>query len=217
MKIRILIADDHKIMCDGIRLIVEEQPDMTVVGLANDGLTALRLAQELKPDIIIMDVNMPNLSGIEVSRKLMSQLPQTKIIALSAYANKWFVRHMFQSGASGYMLKECAKDELVKSIRTVCEGKVYLAPNIAYYIIEDHIKYLKKNDNSLPSILSSRECQVLQLVAEGKTTKDIALTLSLSAKTVENHRHQIMNKLGLFSIAELTRYAIREGLIPPSV
>jgi DNA-binding NarL/FixJ family response regulator len=217
MKIRILLADDHRILREGIRLMIETQPDMEVVGQADNGLAVLKFAHELKPDVIVMDVNMPLLNGIEASRKITKELPQIKMIALSMYSNKWFIRQILQSGVLGYLLKDCAKEELIQGIRSVHKGQVYLTPSISDSLIKDHINYLKKTDASLFSSLTSRECRTLQLIAEGKTTKDIASILSISTKTVETRRQQIMHKLGIYSVAELTRYAIQEGLIPPNV
>ncbi len=215
MKIKILLADDHRILREGIRLMIDTQLDMEVVGQAEDGLAVIKLALELKPDVIVMDINMPLLNGIEASRRIIKELPQMKIIALSMYSNKWFVRQILQSGVQGYLLKDCAKEELLQGIRTVFNGQLYLTQSINDFLIKDHITYLKKTDASLFSSLTSRECQIVQLIAEGKSTKDVASTLSISTKTVETRRQQIMQKLGIFSVAELTRYAIQEGLVQP--
>ncbi len=197
--------------------MIDEQSDMEVVGQAEDGVEVVKLAHELKPDVIVMDVNMPGANGIEASRKIASELPQTKIIALSMYSNKWFIRQILQVGVLGYLLKDCAKEELLQGIRTVYKGQIYFTPSINEELIKDHISYLKKTEASLFSSLTARECRILQLIADGKTTKDIASILSISTKTVETRRQQLMHKLSVYSVAELTRYAIQEGLVPLNV
>ncbi len=212
MTIRILLADDHIITRQGLRSLLDNQSDMEVVGDAENGRTAVELSDELEPDIVIMDVSMPDLNGIEATRQIISQSPNIKIIALSMHSDSLYVSEMLKSGASGYLLKDCAFEELTEAIRIVTSDKTYLSPSISGVVIDDYLHRLSKTDVSDPDVLTDRERQILQPIAEGKTTKQIALQLHISTKTVETHRRQIMNKLNLHSVAELTKYAIRKGL-----
>jgi DNA-binding NarL/FixJ family response regulator len=205
------LADDHKITRQGLRSLLEQQPDMEVVGEAEEGRTAVRLAKELSPDVIIMDVSMPDLNGIEATRQIVNRSPTTKVVALSMHSDTLFVSEMLKSGASGYMLKDCAFEELERAIRTVVAGRTYLSPSISGVVVDDYLHRLMKGDSGGEDVLTHREKEVLQLVAEGKSTKRIALDLHVSIKTVETHRRQIMEKLDLHSVAELTKYAIRKG------
>jgi len=212
MSTRILLADDHKITRQGLRLLLDKQPDMEVAGEAQDGRTAVQLVEKLLPDVVIMDVSMPDLNGIEASRQITSRFPNVKIIALSMHSDTLFVAEMLRSGASGYLLKDCAFEELARAIRTVIAGKTYLSPAISGVVVDDYLHRLSKTEFSTARLLTNREREVLQLLAEGKSTKQIALKLHISPKTVETHRRQIMDKLNLHTIAELTKYAIRKGL-----
>ncbi len=213
MNIRILIADDHKIMREGLRALLDKQSDMQVVAEAEDGLTTVRLARELAPDIVIMDIAMPDLNGIGATKKIKAELPDVKVIALSMHSDRRFIAEMFRSGASGYLLKDHSFEELSNAIRVVVSNRIYLSPSIAGIVIEDYVRQLQKDEISpVTDVLTDREVEVLQLIAEGHSTKDIAFRLHVSTKTVETHRRQIMEKLDLFSIAELTKYAIRQGL-----
>lgn len=212
MSIRILLADDHKITRQGLRSLLEKQPDMEVVAEAEEGRTAVRLVQELVPNVVIMDVSMPDLNGMEATRRIVAEFPNVKIIALSMHSDSLFVTEMLRSGASGYLLKDCAFEELERAIRTVMANKTYLSPSISGVVVDDYLHRLSKADFSNSEVLSDREREVLQLVAEGKSTKQIALKLHISTKTVETHRRQIMNKLDIHTVAELTKYAIRKGL-----
>jgi len=213
MNIRILIADDHKIMREGLRALLDKQSDMQVVAEAEDGLTTVRLARELAPDVVIMDIAMPDLNGIGATKKIKAELPNVKVIALSMHSDRRFIAEMFRSGASGYLLKDHSFEELSNAIRVVVSNRIYLSPSIAGIVIEDYVRQLQKDEISpVTDVLTDREVEVLQLIAEGHSTKDIAFRLHVSAKTVETHRRQIMEKLDLFSIAELTKYAIRQGL-----
>jgi len=214
MSTRILLAEDHTIVREGLRSLLDKQPDMEVVGEAEDGRRALELVRELSPDIVIMDITMPNLNGVEATRRITSEFPQVKVIALSIHSNKRFVADMLGAGATGYILKECLFDELVQAIQAVAAGSSYLSSRITGIVVEDYINHLATVADSMLSTLTSRERQVLQLVAEGKSTKQIALALHVSTKTVEANRRKIMEKLDLHSVAELTRYAVREGLTP---
>ena len=211
-KTRILLADDHKIMRDGLRSLLEKQDDMEVVAEADNGRKAVQLAQDKKPDLVIMDISMPELNGIEATRQIVSTLPGVKVIALSMHSDKRFVAGMLQAGASGFLLKDCASQELTSAIRTVARDKHYLSPEIAGVMIEDYVSLANATESVTTASLTNREREVLQLIAEGWSTKDIASHLFVSIKTVETHRRQIMKKLDIHSVADLTKYAIREGL-----
>jgi DNA-binding NarL/FixJ family response regulator len=212
MRIRIVLADDHRIMREGLRSLVADLPDMEVIGEAADGRTAVELARTLAPDVIIMDIGMPDLNGIEATRQIVAQVPTVKVIALSMHSDSRFVSGMLKAGASGYLLKDCAFEELARAIQTVAANRVYLSPGIAGLVVKDYVGRLPAATLPATAALTGREREVLQLVAEGWSTKDIATHLHLSVKTVETHRQQIMNRLGLHSVAKLTKYAIGEGL-----
>jgi two-component system response regulator NreC len=209
MSVKIIIADDHKIMRDGLRNMLDKEPGMEVVAEAKNGREAVRLAEQLRPDILIMDITMDDLNGMDATRAIVAKALGTRIIALSMHADKRFVAGMFEAGAMGYLLKECAYDELLQAIRQVIGGRTYLCSMISGVVIRDYIQRMRKNE---PSLLSPREKEILQLMAEGSTTKRIADQLKVSVKTVETHRQHIMEKLNIFSIAELTKYAIKEGI-----
>jgi len=209
MSVKIIIADDHKIMRDGLRTLLEKEKGLEVVAEAQNGRDAVRLAEQLRPDIVIMDISMDDLNGIDATRHIVEKNLGCRIIALSMHADKRFVAGMFEAGAMGYLLKDCAYDELVKAIRQVLAGSTYLCSMISGVVIRDYVQRLRK---SKPDVLSLREKGILQLLAEGHNTKQIADKLSVSIKTIETHRQHIMAKLNIFSIAELTKYAIREGI-----
>ncbi len=212
MSIRILLADDHKITRQGLRSLLEKQQDMEVVAEAENGRIAVRLAAEMAPDVVIMDVTMPDLNGVEATRQIVEASPDIRVIALSMHSDTTFVTEMLKSGAAGYLLKDCAFEELTRAIRTVINDKVYLSPSISGVVVEDYIHRISKTAPEDSDVLSDREREVLQLMAEGGSTKQIATKLHISIKTVETHRRQIMSKLGIHTIAELTKYAIRKGL-----
>ena len=212
MRIKILLADDHKIVRDGLRAMISGHPDMEVVAEAENGRAAVSLVKQLAPDIVIMDISMPDLNGIEAARHIVADAPRVKIIALSMHSDSHYVKELFKAGASGYLLKECAFEELANAIHTVAADQIYLSPRISHVVINDYLNRVSTEENSVFSVLTAREREVLQLLAEGKTTKEIAYTLDLSTKTVEAHRQKIMEKSNLHSVAELTKYAIREGL-----
>ena len=215
MKLRILLVDDHKIVREGLRTLIEKQPGLEVVGEANSGRMALNLARELKPDVVIMDITMPDLNGIEATRQIHSEIPGVKVIALSMHSDKRLVAGILMAGASGYLLKEdCDSVELGRAIQAVASNQTYLSPKIGEVVIKDYVRHLSITTSSPFSILTPREREVLQLLAEGKSTKEIASSLHLSVKTIETHRNKIMEKLDIHSIAELTKYAIRERLTP---
>lgn len=212
MKIRIVVADDHKIMREGLKALIDKQPDMEVAAEAQDGLTATKLARKLLPHIIIMDIGMPEMNGIDATRQIVSENKDVKIVALSMHADRRFVLEMLKAGASGYLLKDSAFEELVNAVHTVMDGQPYLSPRITDIIVKEYLYNLPRNEPNVFTILTVREREVLQHLAEGKSTKQIASTLNLSVKTVETHRQQIMDKLEIRTVAELTKYAIREGL-----
>jgi len=204
MSIRIILVDDHKIMLEGLASLIEKQPDLEVVAQVEDGQQAIKLARELSPDVIIMDVNMPGLGGIDATRQILAENPLVKILGLSGHSSRQFVVEMIDAGARGYVLKQASFADLLEAIRTVASGRCENTRTTGIIL-----------DNGLgKDNLTDRERQVLRLLAEGKSSKETALRLSLSVKTVETYRRQIMNKLKIFSVAELTRYAVREGLIP---
>lgn len=212
MKIKILLVDDHKILRDGICSIVKGCPDMEVIGEAADGITALSLVEKLSPDVVIMDISMPDLNGIDATRRIITDHPKIKIIALSMHHEKQFVSEIFKAGASGYLLKDCAFDELEHAVRIVMDGKTYINPQIANLVIESLVNQPQATSQKIFTLLTDREREVLQHIAEGQSTKEIASKLNVSAKTIESHRRQVMSKLNMRNVAELTKYAIREGL-----
>ena len=212
MGIGILLVDDHAIIRQGLRSLLEKQPDLEVVAEAADGRKAIDLVRELLPDIVIMDVTMPSLNGIEATRQICSTFPEVKVIALSIHSNRRFIGDMLQAGAAGYILKDSLFEELIRAIKAVTAGDRYLSPRITGVVVDDYIKHLSTSADSPLATLTSREREVLQLVAEGRSTKQVALELHVSTKTIEANRRQIMEKLDLHSVAELTKYAIREGL-----
>jgi two-component system response regulator NreC len=212
MGIRIILADDHKIVLQGLKTLIEQEPDMEVVGEAEDGLRTVSMVRELIPHVVIMDIKMPDLNGIEATQQILSEVSEVKVIALSMYADRRFVANMLKAGACGYLLKDCAFEELAKAIRLVMSNKTYLSPGIAEIVVKDCATIDTGPSESVFSALTPREREVLRLIAEGKRASQIAGLLNISVKTVETHRQQIIQKLGTRSVAELTKYAIREGL-----
>jgi DNA-binding NarL/FixJ family response regulator len=207
----VIIADDHEILREGLKGILQKFEDIRIVAEADNGNNTIQLARELNPDIVIMDITMPDLNGIEAAHRIRQENAQIKIIALSMHSDRQFIERMLQAGASGYLLKHCASRELVTAIRTVQDGKFYLSQTIHNISIE---KILSREGESLPSLtslLTAREKEVLQMVAEGHPTKQIADKLHVTENTIEKHRQHIMDKLGIHSIAELTKFAVREG------
>ncbi len=212
MAISIVLVDDHKVLRHGLSQALKGEADMEIIGQAENGYEAIKLAQELVPDVIIMDIAMPELNGIEAARQILKAYPQIKIISLSMHSNKKFIHEMFKAGASGYLLKDCEYSELIHAIRVVMQNKTYISPSITGVVIENYMMQGADDKKNAFAVLSDREREVLQLIAEGKTTKQIARMLHVSPKTVEGHRTRIMHKLDIDSIANLTKYAIREGL-----
>jgi DNA-binding NarL/FixJ family response regulator len=208
---RILIVDDHKILREGLRSLIEKNQAMEVIAEAEDGRAAVQLARKLQPDIVVMDISMPGMNGIEATRQIVKEFPGIKVVALSMHTDSQFVSEMLKAGVSGYVLKHEAMENLVHAINCIKEQKIFLSPRVK--------KALKVSTSCIPgatatvyTILTQREREVLQLLSEGKTTKEIASLLFVSVKTIETHRMQIMKKLRIYSVAELTKYAIREGL-----
>ena len=214
MKIKIILVDDHKILREGICSLVKGFPDMEVVGEAADGRAALKLVEDLSPDVVIMDISMPELNGIDATRQITAKHPGVKVIALSMHYDKQFVSEIFKAGASGYLLKDCAFDEMEHAIRVVIDNKTYINPQIASLVVESLVNQPAATTTNTQtfSLLTKREKEILQLIAEGNSTKQIASQLSVSAKTIESHRRQVMGKLNIRNVAELTKYAIREGI-----
>lgn len=214
MSTTILLADDHRIFRDGLRMLLATHEDMEVVAEAADGLEALRLAQELKPEIAVLDISMPSLNGIEVVRRLSKEAPSVKSIILSMHSDRRFVLEALRAGAQGYLLKDLGILELITAVREVCGGQIHLCTAVSEQVIRDYVSLADADEGSVFALLSPREREVLQLLAEGLATKEIADQLNRSVKTVESHRKAVMDKLEIRNIAELTKYAIREGLTP---
>lgn len=208
-RIRILLADDHAVVRQGFKMILGEQPDMEVVGEAGNGREALQLAESLKPDLVVMDVAMPELNGIEATRRMIDAAPHARVLALSMHKDSVYVREILRAGARGYLLKDSVAGDLVFAVRAVAQGEGYISPSVSNAVLDDYRKHVTNPID----LLSSREREVLQMLAEGKTNKEIAVTLNLSVYTVEAHRGRIMEKLNVHSINELVRFAVRNGLI----
>jgi DNA-binding NarL/FixJ family response regulator len=213
MSIRVVLADDHKIIRDGLRTLLEKEAGMEVVAEAENGRKTIKLAQKLTPHVIIMDVSMPDMNGIEATRQIVTEMPHVKVIALSMHSDRRFVLGMLEAGASGYLLKDCAFEELAQAIRNVNAGHTYLSPKIADVVVKGYLSRISEMNIAAGNVLTPREREILQLIAEGMSAKEIAGHLNLGIKTVETHRRNMMQKLKMNSIAELTKYAVREGLV----
>ncbi len=215
MSIRILLADDHRILREGLRSLLAQQSDITVVGEASDGETAVTLARTLRPDLVIMDVVMPGLDGVAATRQIRAECPETRVIALSMHSDRRFVSEMVRAGALGYLVKDSAFEELNQAVKAVMANRPYLSAVITGTLVEDFVRQTSTQERAPVSplhMLTAREQEVLRLLADGKRVKEIAHVLSISSKTVESHRQNIMDKLEIHSTIELTRYALREGL-----
>lgn len=212
-RIRVVIADDHKILREGLRSLMEKEDDIEVVGEAENGKETLSVVEKAAPHIVVMDVAMADLNGMEATRQLKKINPSVKVIGLSGHPNRSYVTEMLKAGASGYVVKNRAYEDLVRAIREVLKGNMYLSPEVTPGVVDAHFASSKKANPAFAT-LTAREREVLQLLAEGKTTKWIASELTISVKTVETHRRNIMEKLDLHSVAELTKYAVREGVSP---
>lgn len=207
--IRILLADDHSLVRQGFRRILEAHPDLEIIGEASDGREAVEQTAELQPDVVVMDVAMPGLNGIEATRQICETSPRTRVLALSMHRDAVYVREILRAGARGYLLKDAFDADLVSAVRAVARGEGYIAPAIADCVLADYRQHVSDPID----LLTAREREVLQLIAEGKTNKEIATLLNLSVYTVDAHRGRIMEKLNLHSAGELVRFALRKGLI----
>jgi len=213
-KIKILFADDHTLIRSGLRLIVEQQPDMTVVGEAEDGRQAVTLAASLNPDVAVLDIGMPNLNGIEAAQQITQAEPRTAVVVLSMHRDETYILRALKAGVRGYLLKDSAESDLVRAIRAVAEGKSFFSPAVSKVLLEDYMRKLQRTGaEDSYDLLTPREREILQLVAEGKSNKEIASALNLSVYTVETHRANILEKLKLKSLPELILYAVRKGII----
>jgi DNA-binding NarL/FixJ family response regulator len=212
MSIRIIVADDHTIVRHGLTKLLQQETDVEVVAQAQNGHATVELARELSPDVIVMDVGMPDLNGIDATQQILRENPEIKVLALSMHSGRKFVVAMLKAGASGYLLKDCALEELTGALQTILSGRIYLSPAITDIVVDSYVRQPAEAEKSAFSVLSQREREGLQLMAEGNTTKQIALRLHISPKTVEGHRLRLMSKLDIDNIAQLTKYAIQEGL-----
>ncbi len=212
MTIRLLLADDHRIFREGLRPLLAGRRDIEIVGEADNGLAALDLCRSCRPDVAVLDISMPGMNGIEVTRTLARELPGIRVIILSMHSDRRFVQEALRAGARGYVLKDAGFDELLAGVLAVAAGRYHLDPGVGDQVVRDYLDLVEADSGSAFGVLSAREREVLQMLAEGRSTKEIAANLHLSAKTVESHRKTLMDKLDIHSIAELTKYAIRQGL-----
>jgi two-component system response regulator NreC len=213
-QIRILLADDHVVMRRGLRLLLETQPGFSVVAEASDGLEAIAQAQATSPDVAVLDIAMPNLSGVEASQRINEILPQTAIVILSMHSDEGYVLRALRAGAKGYLLKDSAEGDLIEAIRTVTQGKTFFSPEISRMLVEDYVREIRaRSVTDSYEMLTSREREILHLLARGKSNKEIAAIWNLSPYTVETHRRNLQEKLNLHNFADLILYAVRKGLI----
>lgn len=215
MTISIILADDHPVVRRGMEALLESEPDFSIVGVAADGLETIRLADRLKPDVVVLDLMMPGLSGLEALRILRDRSPRTRIVILSMYSSSAFVAQALQNGAIGYVLKGCSEENLIRAVREAAVGRRFLSPPVTEIAINAYVEQSRGGLLSPHDTLTPRQREVLQMAAEGKTTSEIAERLNISPRTVENHRASIMKKLGLQNQTDLIRHAMRHGLIPP--
>ncbi len=212
--IRVLLADDHTVVRKGLKMLLESQPGFEVVGDARDGRQAIALAEELSPDVVVLDIAMPTLNGIEAARQISVKVPKTAIVFLSMHQDQAYVLQALKSGARGYLLKDSAENDLVSAIQAVHDGKAFFSPAVSKMLAEDYMRQMTDRDAADSyELLTTREREILQLLAEGKTNKDVATELNLSLHTVETHRSNILQKLNLHGTAELILYAVRKGVI----
>jgi two-component system NarL family response regulator len=210
-QIRVVLADDHRVMLQGLKAMLEKERDVAVVGEATDGRRVIDEVEAKNPDVVVMDIGMPELNGIEATRRIRAKRPKTRVVALSTFADKRYVLEMFEAGAVGYVLKASAGEELLRAIRAAASDQKYLGAEVATSVVDSYVGQ-KFSRESLLGVLGSREREIVQLIAEGGTSKTIAVKLGISPATVEAHRRNVMKKLDIHSVAELTRYAIRQGL-----
>lgn len=213
-KIRVLLADDHQLIRSGIRLMLEREADINVAGEACDGREAVALAKSLRPDVVVMDIGMPNLNGIEAAHQMTQDRPEMAIVMLSMHSDESYILRALRAGARGYLLKDSAEADLIKAVHVVAGGKSFFSPAVSKVLLDDYVRKLKRSgtDDAF-DLLTPREREVLQLIAEGKSNKDIANLLNLSVYTVESHRSNLMEKLNLRGLPELILYAVRKGII----
>jgi DNA-binding NarL/FixJ family response regulator len=213
-KIRILLADDHQLMRSGVRLMLEREPDLAVVGEASDGREAVSLTKSLKPEVVVMDVGMPNLNGIEAAQQMTEEDPDLAIVMVSMHSDESYVLRALKAGARGYLLKDSAEADLIKAVHAVGGGKSFFSPAVSKMLLDDYVRKLKRSGTEdVYDLLTPREREILQLIAEGKSNKDVANLLNLSVYTVESHRSNLMEKLHLRGLPELILYAVRRGII----
>lgn len=214
MPIRILLADDHTVVRDGLRALPEKQPDMTVVAEASDGRDSIRLAEEQSPDVVVMDIGMPSLNGIEATRRILAANPRTAVVMLSMHQDESYVLRSLKAGAKGYLLKDSLRGDVIDAIRAVAQGRSFLTRKVRRMLQEDYVRQMESRglDDSY-DLLTDREREVLQMVAEGKSNKEVAGLLNISPTTVETHRAHILQKLGIHSVPELILYAVRKGIV----
>lgn len=212
MTIRIILADDHKLMRDGLHALLDREKGLDVIATAENGRVAVQLTRKLSPHVVVMDVSMPEMNGIDAARQILNEMPETKIVALSMHSDRRFVEGMLRAGVSSYVLKDSPIEELSFAIRAVMDNRAYFSQEIAQTVVKGYLSKLDASEEAVAPLLTPREREVLQLIAEGKKTKEVAGSLNVSVKTIETHRRQIMEKLNLRSIAQLTKFAIREGL-----
>ena len=210
MSIRLILVDDHRLMRECLRRLIERDSDLDVIGEAENGHQAVKLAKVLKPDVALVDVAMPDMNGVEATCQIKEVCPQTKVVALSMHTDRSYVSRMLCAGACGYLSKDCASQELITALHSVVSGRTYLSPRIASVVVDDYVR--QKISRTTGSLLTDREKEVLRLLTEGLSTKDIAEQLQISVRTVETHRSNIMSKANAHSLAELTKFAVREGL-----
>lgn len=216
MNFRVLIADDHGIVRQGLRALLEKSPDVSVVGEASDGREAVRLAAELRPNIVVMDIGMPMLNGVDATSQILSRDPDIKVIILSMHSDESYILRALSAGAKGYLLKDSAEGDILPAVQTVAKGRPYFSPVIASTLLDEYLQTMKKNKvRDSYDLLSEREKEVLQLLAEGKSNKEVATLLNLSPYTIESHRTSLMQKLNLHNTAEIVLYAVRKNIIVP--
>jgi DNA-binding NarL/FixJ family response regulator len=214
MPIRILLADDHTVVRDGLRALLERQPDMTVVAEAADGRDSVRLAEEQSPDVVVMDITMPNMNGIEATRRILAANPRTAVVILSMHQDESYVLRSLKAGAKGYLLKDSLRSDIVDAIRAVSQGRSFLTRKISRIMQEDYVRQMERRGvEDSYDLLTDREREILQLVAEGKANKEVAGLLNIGLTTVETHRTHILQKLGLHSVPELILYAVRKSIV----
>ncbi len=213
-RIRVLLADDHTVIRAGLRALLERRPDLEVVGEADNGRQAVEMTSSLNPDVVVMDIGMPGLNGIEATRQIVKGQPGGAVVILSMHSDETYVMRALNAGASAYLLKDSAETDLLRAIQAVSQGKSFFSPRISRILAEDYVRLLQqKGAQDSYELLTGREREILQLLAEGKTNKEVAAMLNLSLYTVETHRGNILQKLGLHSPAELVLYAVRKGII----